>query len=217
MKITASLNGVKSTKQIPITWDEVTFKQFLDLSKIGPDDAGILAYFFNIDKETVKKAKIKNLDSVINALQFLKKDIDYKNLPSAILGYDIPQNLEFETIGQYEDIKAELAKVKDGKEIDVLSLYPLFVATYAMKPYDGLKVDEFAEQFFNAPCGEVLAVGNFTLMKLSGLRKPSKITRLREAIQRMKLVQVIKSWRSNLAFTLRFSSWKHRHNIKETN
>lgn len=217
MKITASLNGVKQTRDIPIHWGEVTFKQFIDLYIIGQDELGILSYFFGIDRETIRKAKIKNLDDVIHAVQFLRKEIDYKTIPTQILGYDIPQNLEFETVAQYEDIKAEIAKHKDGKEIDIIKLYPLFVATYAMKPYDGLKVEDFSQQFWLAPCGEVLAMGNFTLLKLSGLKRPSRITRLLEAIQKTKLVQGIRNWQRNLAFTLRYSSWKHRHNIKETN
>lgn len=217
MIITASLNGVRQSKNIPTHWGEVTFRQFIDLYEIGADDIGVLSYFFKIDKDTLRKATIKNLDDVIHAIQFLRKDIDVKTIPSHILGYELPKDLEFESVGQYEDLKAEISKHKDGKEIDIIKLYPVFVATYAMKPYDGLKVDKFSEQFWLAPCGEVLAIGNFTLMKLSGLKKPSKITRLLGVIQRTKLAQVIRNWQRNLAFTLRYSSWKHRHNIKETN
>lgn len=217
MKITASLNGVKTTKDIPTHWGSVTFKQFIDLSIIGADDLGILSYFFGIDRETLRKAKINNLDDVIHAVQFLRNEIDFKNVPSEILGYEIPKNLEFESVAQYEDIKAEIAKHKDGKEIDIIKLYPLFVATYAMKPYDGLKVDDFSQQFWQAPCGEVLAIGNFTLMKLSGLKRPSRITRLLGVIAKTKSMQAIRNWLRNLAFTVRYSSWKHRHNIKETN
>lgn len=215
MKITAILNGVKIRKDIPTHWGEVTFRQFVDLFSIGSDEIGILSYFCTIDKETLRRAKINNLDAVIRCLDFLKKEIDIVTIPSSISGYDLPDSLEFQTIGQYEDIKAEIAKLKEPKEIDLINLYPLLVGTYTMNPYDALKVDKFSEQFWQAPCGEVLAVGNFTLMRLGGLKSPTRTTRLLGVILKTKPMQAIQNWLRNLAFIVRYSSWKHRHNIND--
>lgn len=214
MKITATLNGVKIRKNIPAHWGDVTFKQFYDL--IGKDEIDILSYFLEIDKEPLRKAKISNLDAALHCLSFMQR-IPEDTIPPTILGYDAPKDLQFETIGQYEDVKAELAKLKDPTEVDLIGLYPLFVGTYTMKPYDALKVDEFSKQFWQAPCGEVLAIGNFTLLRLRGLKSPSRITRLLAGIRRTKLARVIQNWLRNLAFTVRYSSWKYRHNINDTN
>lgn len=214
MKVTARLNGVKTVKNIPTHWAEVTFRQFVDLYEIGADEVGILAYFLDIDKATLRKAEIKNPEVVLDSLAFMNKDL-VKNVPPTILGFDVPKDLRFETIGQYEDVKAEVAKLKEPTVVQLMSLYPLFVGTYTMKPYDPLKVDEFSEQFWLAPCGEVMAIGDFTLMKLRGLKKTTRIMRLLAAIQKTRLVQAIQNWRRNLAFTVLYSSWKYRHNIKD--
>ena len=75
MKITLELNGVKLEKDIPISWKEVTFKQFLQLLKCNDDMVKIISIFTEIEEETLRKAKIYNLDILINLLSFLKTDM----------------------------------------------------------------------------------------------------------------------------------------------
>lgn len=214
MKITATLNGVKITRDIPTSWDKVTFRNFVDLATIGDDMTKIISYFTVIDEATLKKAKINNLETVLSALSFLSVPPD-TTIPKTILGYKLPDNLELESIGQYEDVKTLLVKMQ-GMGNDAVNLYPVIVGTYAMKEYDGLEVDKFSERFWNAPCGEVLAIGNFTVMKLSGLKKPSR--------KASPLVGILpKSWRlairgylSNLAFSARYYLWKRKHHTQGT-
>lgn len=214
MKIQATLNGVKVEREIPTSWKQVTYSNFLDLKAIGNDDLGIISYFTVIDKNTLRKAKIRNLDAVLNALNFLRSDID-TTLPESVFGYKIPKNLEFETLAQYEDLKKAISEAKD--EDDLLRLYPLFCGTFTMDSYDPLTVDDFSRQFFNAPCGEVLAVGNFTLKKLGELSQTSKPISPQAVTLLKRLRLAINAYLINLAFTLRYFSWRKKHRIEDTN
>lgn len=216
MKITATLNGVKITRDIPTSWDKVTFRNFVDLASLGDDMTKIISYFTVIDEATLKKVKIKNLDTVLSALSFLNTPPDMETIPETILGHKLPKNLEFESIGQYEDVKALIVKMQ-GMGTDAISLYPQIVGTYAMPEYDGLKVDDFSQQFWTAPCGEVLAIGNFTIAKLSGSKKHTRKAFHLGAILPKKWRLAIKGWLTNLAFSLRYSLWKRRHRTQETN
>jgi hypothetical protein len=80
--------------------------------------------------------------------------------------FSIPKNLEFETIGQFQDLKAEAVQIKDAKSFDK---YALFCAIYATNPYDYQEAEKLVPTFINAPCEEVMAIGNFILLKLAEL------------------------------------------------
>ena len=214
MKITIELNGIKVEKDIPITWKEVTFKQFLGLVECGDDTGKIISLFTGIDEETLKKAKIYNLSSIISLLGFLKTEMDL-TLPEKVLGYSIPKNLEFESIGQFQDLKLEAMTME--KDLKAFEKYPLFVAIYAVNPYDFKKAEELAKEFENAPSEEVMAVGNFTLLKLAESianippKSPPRNTRMR------KFRQVLTAWLRNLIFTRRYYTLKRKLRLTEKN
>lgn len=209
MKITVILNGVKVHKDIPTSWDKVTYGQFLKLAECGSDIAKIVSVFTDIDEAILRKSKIINLEAVTSYLSFLNVAMPDLEVPDKVLGYDIPKNLEFETVAQYSDLQQEINKTQ-GDQNAILKSYPLFVATYAMSPYDPLQVEEFSKQFLNAPCMEVLAIGNFTLVRSIGSNLGISPNYLRGVTLMKKLRLVIRSWRSNLAFTIRFYLWKRR-------
>jgi hypothetical protein len=216
-KLTATLNGVKIERFIPSSWDDVTYSQMLEIGEIGDDPANLLAYFTLVDIEILKKAKIKNMDAVFKTLDFLRTVPIPVVMPETILGFAVPKDLEYECLAQYEDIKAVVKGYKDMSEADILGTYPIFCATYAMPEYDGLKVDEFSKQFFNAPCGEVLAIGNFTLQKWSGSNGRLNPTSPQGATPLKKFRLGIKGWLINMAFTLRYYLWKRRQGISDQN
>jgi hypothetical protein len=216
MKYEISLNNVKVSKDIPMRWEEVSFKQFLELSKAGNDFAKIISVFTDIEPETLRKAEIKNLDKLLTAITFINTKPE-PVIPKEILGYPVPKDLGFESIGQIEDIKDELKKIQGQPIEEQIKLYPLFCAVYACKPYDWNKSLEMQEQFLNAPCLEVLGIGNFTLMKLIGLnlnigpiyRKPN--TRLKKFKQALTVLRV------RLVFMLHSFTWKKKQDISVTN
>lgn len=205
-----TLNGVKVCKDIPTGWEQVSFKDFLALG--DNKELTALTVFTGIDADTLKKSSITNLNSLLNALAFLKTEVPLFKYPKKILDFDVRQDLGFETFGQYSDIKDELDKGKMGMEL--IQQYPLMCAIYTAKqPYDFKEAEKNAELFMNAPCVEVLAVGNFLLMKLVGLSRstdpnyPNHLTPLR------KLKLVLRGWLSRLAFTVRYYILKKKLNI----
>lgn len=166
---TITLNGVTVKKPLPIDWPQVTFGQFLQIADCGRDFVKIISVFTGIDAETLTKAKITGLDRIISAMAFLETNVTVFDFPKEILGYKVPQNLEFETMGQYADFKSEVDKDKKDK-LDSVKSYPLFCAIYTSNPYNFKQAEERAKEFLQAPCTEVMAIGNFLLMKLAALK-----------------------------------------------
>lgn len=210
MKIQIELNKVKVEKNIPTSWKEVTFGQFLKIADAKDDHAKLISIFTDIPEETLKKAKISNLESLIALMSFMRTPMSL-DLPDSVMGYKIPKSLELESIGQYQDLKLELADITAENGFHK---YPLFCAIYATNPYDYQKAEELASTFLNAPCEEVVAVGNFTLLKLTGLmtntalRLPTRSTPLK------KLKLALTGWLRNLVFTLHYYTLKKRlHSI----
>lgn len=213
-----TLNGVKTIKSIPTRWSEITFEMFLKLDGCK-DDAHIFALFTGISVETIRKVKIKNVDSVLALLSFLRTNPDPTPIPDEILGYPIPKDLAFETIGQYEDLKDSLKTERNG--IDKLRQYPLYCAVYACShkhgEYDWQKAEAMAHEFLKAPAVEVLAIGNFTLAKLIALMKGTTPDFLMQAVHRKKSRPVLRGWHSSLASIRRFFTWRPKRHIGATN
>ena len=217
MTITITLNGVKVKRNIPTNWDQITFRNLVDLKTIGADNIGVISYFTNIDKDTLKKAKVINFEIVLSSLSFLFKDPDTVQPPSYILGCRVPQSLDDLSIEQFENFKEALAKTEGKTEDDKLRLFPKLLAIVVMPEYDWKKVDDFSERFWDAPCLEVVAIVSFFLKRLNALTLGSKTTSPQGVTVLRKLMLVIQSWLINLAFSLRWYSWKHKHRIDETN
>jgi hypothetical protein len=211
--MTIKLNGKDG---IPINWDGVTFGQFLKL-KDCKDHADVLAMFLNMKADTLRIAQIKNLADVIQALRFLDRQMPMI-VPRSINGYLIPKDLNFNTIGQFEDLK-ELQK-KLGDKGENIAVYADMVTVYAMPDYNSAtpeQREEFTKQFFNAPCTEVMAVGNFTLVKLIELNLPGSKTFRKVNILTHKLKLVFQSWRARLGFSIRYATWKRSLRTKGMN
>jgi hypothetical protein len=222
MTIKITLNGLTYEKNIPTSWDQVTFGQMLAM-KDCKTPTETFAALVGIDVETLKQARIKGADKVIGILSFLKEtNINAGELPKEILGYKIPQNLEFEQIQMYEDLKAEIDEAKETQDdFALMQKYPLFVAMYAYATqygsYDFDKAKELAPYFLTAPVGEVLAVGNFTLLKLTGLRlgiNPLSQRRL-TPWRRFKLVLIV--WLRHTVSSVRWYLWKKKLALQKKN
>lgn len=217
--ITITKNGVASTyeRDIPESWDAVTFRQFMDIAKIKNNTIAILAYFTGIDEEIIRTAEIHNDEAVIIALSFHNQDIQYA-LPSKIMGYAIPENIEYRSIGQYEDLRGILEGVDPKSPNDTLKLYPLIVATYTcaeayVRPYDYKDAEKLAPYFLDAPAPEVLAVGNFTLMKLTASRMGKRIPFPHRDIPPKKLRPGWTKWRSRLSSIIRYFGWRAQQSL----
>lgn len=211
MIITITLNGVKVKKEIPDSWDQVTFEQFLKLAQCKSDPAKILSVFTGVKETVLIKSRIQNLGLVVQHLSFLEKPMSVV-IPKKIFNYKIPENLEFQSIAQYQDLEAECAKFSQKKEdeIENAKRFPLMVATYCVEDYSWEAAEKLAPIFYGAPCEEVLAVGNFTLVKLVELKANTKVTYPQGATPMSKLRLVMRAWLRNMVFTARFYLWRRR-------
>jgi hypothetical protein len=223
MKVTIALHhehGHGSNKpreqrvvDIPTSWDQVTFRKFLELDKVGSDITKVIALLLDIEHATLLKAKIFDMDKVIAVLGFLNSPAQ-AFIPTSICGYPVPKDLAFEEVQQFVDLKAYLAETKGKTGIEQLSQYPVYCAVYACKhrygSYDFKKAELLSELFFNAPCTEVLGIGNFTLLRLAGLnlniaassRPPLTL------MQKFKLVLI--SWRKISVHMQRWFLWRKK-------
>jgi hypothetical protein len=220
MKIKITHNNLTFERAIPTKWEDVTFGQFLKIMDCKTDSE-TFSVLTGVDHDVLQKAKIKGADKVISLLSFMrntKPDLGY--LPKTILGYKIPPNLEFEQIAVYEDLKGELRDTQqEGNE--QIKKYPLYVAMFVCDQiygeYDYERAKLIAPQFLNAPASEVLAVGNFTLLKLIALRSGTNPSLQLTPTRWRKFKLALISWVRALVFTVRFYIWKKRHLSNDTN
>ncbi len=216
MKFIATINGEKVSKDIPTSWKQITFKTYLDLIGIpNTDPVKILSVLVGVPEDTLNKSKIVGLDSVLKALSFMRTEAMDFGVPETILGHKVPKDLNWETTGQFKDcqqIAQSLKPVKDEIGNDILSRddqqkYLEIVAIYAMPDYCDASAQaqsEFSKKFYEAPCEEVLAIGNFTLLKLIALNLNIKKEPQSKSGPLKRLRQAFKIWRLNLGFTIRY-------------
>lgn len=210
MKYKFKLNGVTAEYEIPIRWSEVKFKDFLELDGT---DSKALSVFTGIEQKTLKKANITNLDGLLKNISFLSSEVPIMKFPKEIQGYKVPYDIGFEQWGQYTDMKEELDKGKTG--IELLKQYPLFCAIYTMTDYDFKTAEQRAIEFLDAPCTEVMATGNFILMKLIALRTATVNNSLPEGTPLRKYRLALKAWWINTVFTVRFYILKRKLRLTE--
>lgn len=219
-----TLNGVLITRDVPVRWEEVTFRQLLDLTET--DELKALSLFTGIEPDVLRKAQISGLDQLLSALSFIHKpaptNLLTKEIHTKEATYQVPIDIGFESFGQYVDLKQtldDLEKItdKEKKGMETLKIYPLLCSIYAVRPYDFKVSESKVEEFFNAPCTEVVAVGNFILMKLIALRQTIEVNSQKQGATRIKRwLLALKAWWTNTAFTVRFFIWKKKHRLTET-
>jgi hypothetical protein len=208
MKFNIVLDGETVSKEIPTSWDQVSFRQFIETAKHGNNFNGIISAITDIPIETLAKAKIKNFDVLLSCLSFMSTPVD-QLVPSSIIGLPVPKSMEDEAAGRYGDLQ-EITKqfVKDDN-LGKLNHYPLIVATYVTKsPYDNKEADVLAEKLWDAPCGEVLAIGNFTLLRLHASRNGMLNSCHLEGTLKNRLRRATINWLTRLDFSIRYGTWK---------
>lgn len=200
MKVTITIDKQTLHRDIPLSWDQVTFRDFLKLDEFGTDPVKLMALFWHLDYEKLKKAYIKNLDDVVAKLGFLKQPFnlpDYRSI-KVLHGYKLPDKLEFEEAGQLLDLQTYQVEFKDLTPMQKLEKYTLYCAIYACKQwygkYDNKKAEELAPVFLNAPCTEVMAVGNFTLLRLTGLNLSIDLGSLKAGSRIKRFRLALKGW-----------------------
>jgi hypothetical protein len=172
MIYTFIINGKETKKDVPVQWADVSFQAFLHLEKCGDDIIKVISFFTGIEYDILLKCKIPMFDDLVSKLKFLNEKIE-PVVPKSCLGYTIPKDLEYESVGQYKDLKDYVKEAVQLIPSEQFSKYTTYCAVYACKAkhgdYDFQKAEAMADEFLNAPCPEVIGIGNFTLLRLTAL------------------------------------------------
>jgi hypothetical protein len=213
MKGYLTYKGKTRTIEIPTRWEEITFRVFIALQKCKGDWLKIFSVFTGISPEELISVRWKNLDDLLVATSFLNGDMP-NTVPKTILGYAIPEDIGFETVGQYKYIKEDVEKSATMPPLEQLERYALYVAAYACTEKHGefswANTEAMADEFLDAPAPEVLATANFILLKLIGLSRPiGNGFQLRNTVRR-RLRQVIRAWRLYLVSTVQLWQWRRK-------
>lgn len=204
MKFNIKINGIAVSREIPNAWHLVTFRQFLKLAECGDDMSKVIGVFTGLDPELLRKADIKNYDVLMSCISFMKSEMNMI-IPSACLGMKVPSDIESEAIARYADVQSIVQQFKEG-ESNIVH-YPLIAATYITpSPYDFKQAEQLAERLLDAPCAEVMAIGNFTLRKLIASRNGTLNSSHLEGTLRNRLKRGIVLWLNRLAFSIRYHS-----------
>lgn len=202
---------------IPTRWEEVTFRQLLAINEANDDWLKIFGLFLDEPAEAIGNARVENgaLDELLVCLSFLTSTEIPKAMPTKILGYDLPKDLGFETIGQYQYIREDVADSANMTPIEQMRRYALYCAVYAQPQtndgqFDFEKAEAMAEKFMDAPAMEVLAVGSFTVVKLIGLSKPISDVSRRPLTLMRRLRLAFQSWLIFTVSTVRLWLWRRR-------
>ncbi len=197
MLITIKKNKEVFKREIPTSWEQVPFNKFLKLAECGNDYVKILSLFTGIPEDTIRTATVEHENSlfaIIQTLSFLKVEMTIE-FPSVCMGYAMPKDIDFQSIGQFEDIKT---LIEETKPEELINKYPLIVATYAKRfvngeqiPYDFKAAELLAGHFEDAPCTEVMGIGNFTVARYIALKGNMKVGSLNR-------VSVMKKYRLGL-------------------
>lgn len=213
MKVTVIQNGKPQVIDLPTSWDQVTFRQFLKLDECGDDIVKVIALLTGIEYNTLLKAKIVDMDQVIAMLGFLKKPAQ-PFIPTSICGYPVPKDLAFEEVQMFVDLKTYIFETKDKTGLEQLAQYPVYCAVYACSyrygKYDFQLAEKLSDVFFDAPCTEVLGIGNFTLLRLTGLNLNIALNSRQPLTRMQKFKLVLKTWRKTSVHMQRWFTWKKK-------
>jgi hypothetical protein len=175
---------------IPTSWSEVTFKQYVEMLDLKDDTYQLINIFTGIPRETLEKAAIIGLDTLLNALAFINKPPVFPGSVSKVGPYTIPNNskgqfnIQHESLAQYEDMRQVMKGLPPSDTKAHVKAYLKYVAIYLQKIKDGeykpLRVAEMEDELENYPAFEVCTLGAFFFLKLwsfsTGIQKTSPST-----------------------------------------
>lgn len=173
--------------QIPVSWNEVTFAQYLELFSLGDDTIQLVAIFTGMDYDTLKRASIIGLDRLYEVLSFINTPPVIPPYSPTCGPYSLPANskgqfnIQYESLGQFEDARHIMNKL-NGQILEHTKAYGKYVAIYLQKikdgKYDPLKVPDMEAEVQNFPALEVISLGQFFFLKLKNSLNGTKKTSL---------------------------------------
>jgi hypothetical protein len=211
--INFKLNGKKI--QVASSWDDLTYGQYLQIIKINDDLLKLVSICSGTDYDILKKSNIYGLESVIEAMSFVKSPPVFPESITEIAGYSIPKNfnIQFESLAQFEDMRSiMMAKGEDKNKVheDFGMYVSLYLQKIRDKEYDFEKAKAMREEVLNMPALKVLALGGFFLLKLVSLSNGIKANSQATNQNQKKSKQVTKGSRQSSARSVQSSKRRSR-------
>jgi hypothetical protein len=170
--ITFKING-KSVDS-PHRSEDVTMRQYIALLTIPSTLRDHISFFTGIPIETLMLVEIHNLETIAEALSFLRVPPEYEPGPTKDLGeYVLPEDIKIKSLGQFEALRAlfqRMPKDINSSEgwLQIADLYVEACAIYLSKTdelFDESKVPQLKEVVYSFSCVEVMRTGAFFLFK----------------------------------------------------
>lgn len=196
--IDITLNGVKTKKRIPTSWDGLTFEQYVGVFR-AKDDVELLSLFTGVHVDIILKAKIEGVEALLSCLDFLQTTPDWTAKPSKMLGATIPEDITFNALAPYVDCRTILYSIKDKEIKEFVEAYAKYCAIYVQAinsgwdGYDYDKAIELLPEVMKLPASEVVGLGSFFIPKLLPQKKIIKANSPKEAKPRKKSRRATKS------------------------
>lgn len=182
------MNFTLNNNKIEVTdsWDTMTFAQHLRVMKMK-DIYDKISIVTGIERETLKKSRIKGLNKILYAARFLDDEPKFPEKPTQIGKYKLPINskgifdIQFESLEQFEDMRQIYSKLKPIEECpDIIDrihahteAYATYCALYLQKirdgEYDGDKALQMVPEIMNYPTSDVISAGGFFFVSLQSL------------------------------------------------
>lgn len=164
-----------SSIQVPVSWIEVTYSQYLQMFTLKDDTIQLISIFTGIEYETLKTATVLGLDRLYEVLSFVNTPPVIPPYSPTCGPYTLPPNsksqfnIQYESLGQFEDARQAMNKTT-GNLYEHTKAYGRYVAIYLQKirdgKYDPLKVPDMEAGVQNFPALEVISLGQFFFLKL---------------------------------------------------
>lgn len=191
--------------KVPTSWDDVSFRTYMKILRVKPNCTDNEFLGIMLDMEIDRKTEFENLDQVLKDMNFARYPKLIPESPTRLGTFIFPQKiiwtrgnvwqrikskftklpvfelgsveLPLESLGQFEDMRAVMAKHNPPDELTdqervafATEAYPKYAAIYCQKmrdgKYDHKKAMELAETFWDCSSTEVITVGNFFFSKL---------------------------------------------------
>lgn len=179
---------------LPLSWNDITYKQYLLLTNNQSGLIGTLSILLNIANSELQtwistKELEKQILTAISWCNNVPNLSDYDLPKQLIVGgkeMKVPKNLDYETFGQ----RVFAQELLTNKKLDSENL-PMLVATYFEplffgRAFDSNNVEEFSERILQCKFFDVWRIGSFFLRKLLGLPKNGTdyLKRYKKTLQR---------------------------------
>lgn len=180
--ITFKLDGCKL--EMASKWSDLKFSQYFKVLNLKGDNINeVISICSDLPMETLDRATIVGLESVLAAISFLSTPPEIPGYTPKVGPYSLPGtkdgkfDIQFESLAQFEDMRSVMKRlpVQDSK-YEIMGLtkaYSNFVAIYLQKirdgKYDPEKAKAMIAEVEEMPALEVICAGSFFFLKLMTL------------------------------------------------